>query len=142
MHLSLAARLINMAPYASPGGPLFNRCVAALLYLAVHDARNGVTNPASLLEAEVMAGLRPLVDLSRAVRGLPISAAYAPAECSRCFDWFPVVGYTTIGQLKYAYRCPSCRGTRRTRRQRDQFTDMAMSRPGVIDLRPALGGAR
>ena len=138
----LAVRLANMAAYANPRSWLFNRPVAALLYLAEQDARAGVANPAALLEAEVMAGLRPLIDLSRAVRGLAVVEPYSPPECHRCHEWIPVTGYTEIGQLRYAQRCRMCGCTRRTRAQRTAFTDMVMDRPGTIDLRSALGGAR
>jgi hypothetical protein len=105
-----------MEPFTRSGSKMHVGPVAALLYLARRDADEGVLQPYALVEAEVVAGLRPNIALVEARHGRVASDVDDLPECLRCGEWLHPKGFAN-GVLDYATRCAYCRRTNRQTRQ-------------------------
>jgi hypothetical protein len=81
--------------------------VAALVFLARRDHAEHGGEPYALIEAEVLAGLRPVTELEAAKVGRHSPWVGEIPECLRCTEWFHPVGWRD-GVVDYDRVCAYC----------------------------------
>lgn len=103
-------RFDRLEPFTRPGPyPMRVGLIATLVFLAKRDFAERGGEPYALIEAEVVARLRPVEDLELAKTGRHPDRVSGLVECGRCEEWIHPVGLVG-GRLIYAGRCAYCDG--------------------------------